>query len=62
MALYLVSTWKPGNWREVISYDKAAHTMVSRNQDGEVLTDTNFHIDIVKRCGIILTDVKPKGE
>lgn len=44
---------------EVLSFDKAAHRLEFRRPDGTPGVDPNFHIDIAKRCGYILTAEVP---
>lgn len=58
MALYLLNRWYPDHAYEVLSFDKTAHKAVLRGVNG-VVTDPNFHIDIVKRC-YTLSDTKPE--
>jgi hypothetical protein len=44
---------------EVLSFDKATHRLEFRRADGTTGVDPNFHIDMVKRCGYILTAEVP---
>lgn len=55
--LYLVHPRMPA--QEVLAYDKGAHVFVGRRADGTEITDPNFHIDTVKRCGYSLTAEVP---
>jgi hypothetical protein len=48
---------KPGHGYEVLSYDKATHTAVLRNDTG-TYTDTLFFLNIIKML-YNLTNVKP---
>lgn len=57
MALYLVCINKPEHGYEVLSYDKATHTAVLRNDTG-TYTDDCFYLNIIKML-YQLTDVKP---
>lgn len=58
MPLYLHNRWYPDHAYEVLSFDKAAHKAVLRGANG-VVTDPNFHIEVVRRC-YTLTEVKPE--
>jgi hypothetical protein len=57
MALYLVCIDKPEHGYEVVSYDKATHTAVLRNDTG-TYTDRCFFLETLKTL-YRLTDVKP---
>jgi len=59
VSLYLISKFHDGHAYEVLSYDKATHTAVVRDNE-RTMVDTNFHVEIVKRV-FDLTDVKPEG-
>lgn len=48
--LFLTSRFRPDVVYEIVSYDKDRRTAVLRRQDGSLMTDSNFHIEIVKRC------------
>lgn len=56
--LYLTHPRMPA--QKVLAYDKVTHTFTGVRADGTVITDPNFHIDIVKRCGYSLTAEPPK--
>lgn len=50
MRLFLTSRFRPDVIYEIVSYDRASHSVVLKRKDGTLLHDPNFHIEIAKRC------------
>ncbi len=57
MRLFLTSRLRPDVAYEVLSYDQAGHRAELRGRDG-IVTDPNFHLEIVKRC-FMLSETEP---